>query len=265
MITLPVGLHQEAIAYAVKRGIPVLCEKPLVASRTELTELVALAEQTDVVIRVDQNYRLRPWVRSARDALRAAGQLHHVAISFAQPEFLEGKRERLPHPLLDDMTIHHLDLLRYLTGSEAQVLGAWSARLDGTAYVGMTDLDAVLRLDHGALVTYGATWAARGASTPWDANWVFRCGEGTVRVHDLRVSLERPGHRTQIYDADSDAVEHADLLAAWSEFEAAVGGDPFSGVTVGDNERSMSLVFTIQELASAGTSVTRRGGGVEWK
>lgn len=249
VITLPVGLHLAAIREAVGRGIPVLCEKPLVSDRAELQDLVELVDATDVVVRVCQNYRARGWVAAARAAVHELGSIRHVRIVFAQPEFTDGGRGELAHPLLDDMAIHHMDLLRHLTDSEATALGAWTARPEPTAYAGATDLDAVLRLSQGALVSYSGSWAARGATTPWDGDWEIRCDDGTVHVRGLQVFVERsPGDlEPRLYAGPGD--ENADLTAVWDEFSAAVQGDPAAGISVADNARSISLVFDLEDLA----------------
>ena len=258
IITLPVNLHLDAIREAVRRGIPVLCEKPLVSSRAELRDLVDVVEASDVVVRVCQNYRSRGWVTAVRAAVHELGSIRHVRIVFAQPEFTDGGRADLAHPLLNDMAIHHMDLLRYLTGSEAIALGAWPARAEPTAYAGDTDLDAVLRLSHGALVSYSGSWAARGATTPWDGDWEIRCDGGTVHVRGLRVFIERsPGDlEPRGYTSPDD--ENADLTAVWREFSAARHGDAEAAISVADNARSISLVFDLEDLALRRTCDTGR-------
>jgi predicted dehydrogenase len=249
IIALPVGLHLEAIKVAIGRKIPVLCEKPLVSNRGELHDLLTVLGRTDVVVRVAQNYRLRSWVAATRTAVQELGAIRHVRIVFAQPEFMGGGRGELEHPLLNDMVVHHIDLLRHLTGAEATVLGAWSARPEPTRYSGETDLDAVLRLSEGALVSYSGTWAARGAPTPWDGDWEIRCDEGAVLVRGLQVVVEKLMGGIERRDHAPPDNEHADLEAVWSEFNAAIEGDTGAGVTVPDNARTVSLVFDLGDLA----------------
>lgn len=261
LITLPVGLHLAAIREAVERRLPVLCEKPLVSSRDALQSLLSLADETDVVICVNQNYRARGWVGAARAAVHELGAVRHVRVVFAQPEFLDGGRGELVHPLLNDMAIHHMDLLRHLTNSEATVLGAWTARPEPTTYSGGTDLDAVLRLSRGALVSYSGTWAARGATTPWDGDWEIRCDGGTVYVEGLHVSVERSTGDVEPRESAPDDGEHSDLAAVWADFSAAVDGDTNAGVSVADNARSVSLVFDLEDYAlnrSLGSNGTGR-------
>lgn len=248
IVTLPVGVHLDAIRAALTRGIPVLCEKPAVATRSEIVELEELASREGALVRINQNYRLRPWVAAVRAHLPSIGRLHQVEVAFAQPEFPEGGRDRLAHPLLADMAIHHIDLLRHLTGREADVLDAWTAREPSTSFAGSTDLEAELLLEGGAGVAYKGTWAARGATTPWDGDWVFAGDRGTLTVRDLAVDVDagdvpRRVATTEPPDGDED------LAVAWREFARAIDGAESAGVAVADNARSLTLVFDLAEAA----------------
>lgn len=183
-----------------------------------------------------------------REHLPAIGRLEEVRIRFAQPEFTDGGRARLAHPLLADMAIHHVDLLRFLTGEEAAVRSATAARPDDCAYEGLASVDAALTLDGGATVSYEATWAARGAVTPWDGDWVFRGRDGELGVSDLAVDL-RSGRETRRLATTAPPEADEDLGFAWRDFVAAVDGDRSAGITIADNVKSMSLVFDLAEAA----------------
>ncbi|MDR5699531.1 Gfo/Idh/MocA family protein [Agromyces aerolatus] len=250
IVTLPIELHLPAIRVAVARGVPVLCEKPLVPNRRHLQEVAEVAAAASTPVLVDQNYRFRPWARAVREHLPAIGRLEEVRIRFAQPEFTDGGRARLAHPLLADMAIHHLDLLRFLTGAEATVRSVTAARPDDCAYEGLASVDAGLELDGGARVSYEATWAARRELTPWDGDWVFRGRDGELRVSDLAVDLhldsgEEPRRVATTRPPQADE----DLGVAWRDFVAACEGDSSAGITVADNVRSMNLVFDLAEAA----------------
>lgn len=249
VITLPVSLHREAVELAASLGKPVLCEKPAVATRSELASLSALA-RTHPVIRVCQNYRAREWAISAKAAIAHIGVLHSVSIEFAQAEFLDGGRGDLRHPLLADLSIHHVDLLRWLTDQEARVRDARSVRAVGSQYQGDTDVVALLELDSGAAVTYAASWASGRATTPWDANWRFRGEHGVVTVTNgvvMRDTHDGPPH---VWSAEE--AENADLANVWTDFEAAIEGRSGrfdAAVSIQEHARSLNLVFEMSAAA----------------
>jgi len=246
VVTLPVRLHLEAAVAAVERGLHVLLEKPAVGDRAELDRLRAAAAAESGVVMVCQNYRERPWVASMREQLATLGELSHVGIDVARAEVLEGGRATLAHPLLDDLAIHHLDLLRHVTGQEASVVAATSRRPEWTTYSGETDVAALLRLDDGATVSYCGTWSARGRQTPYDGDWTLRGAGGVVEVRDLVVLRDGivvgGGEPTRAEPPDED------LAGVLRTFLAATQGGPVP-TSVEDHARSLRLVFSIKEAA----------------
>lgn len=249
LITLPVELHLDAVQRCVERGIAVLCEKPAVPDRRALDRLLAEASRPDALVRVDQNYRTRSWARRTREVLATLGAIGQVEISFARREDLGGGRTRLRHPLLDDMSIHHVDLLRFLTGSEVEVLGASASRPKWSAFAQPSDLSALMRLAGGARVVYSGSWSARGSETPWDGDWRFRCERGVLEVSNRRPSLNQ-GDGPVPVTVNGDVNEDEDLVLVWEEFRRAVAGDRSAGVSVEDHARSLNLVFDLAAAAN---------------
>ena len=84
-----------------------------------------------------------------------------------QPEMLVGIRAGLDNPLLQDMGIHHMDLLRFLAGRNAVEIYAREHRPVWSEFQGRPNLDAVITLEDGAQVSYSGSWAGRGRSTEW--------------------------------------------------------------------------------------------------
>jgi len=248
IVTLPIALHLDCVRESIALGLSVLSEKPLVQSRAELVQLLDLVRGATAPVRVNQNYRLRPWVSAVRKSLPELGSLERVGIHFAQPEFVAGGRDRLANPLIADMSIHHMDLLRHLTGREAEVRSASASRPADCVYAGSAGVDADLELVGGVPVSYMGTWATRGSSTPWDGDWAFIGEHGTLTVTDLAVDLNLGDGPRRVVIAQPP-VEDEDLGWAWSDFARAIDGDQTAGVTVEDNARSLQLVFDLAELA----------------
>lgn len=248
VVTLPVPLHLEAVRRCVERGLHVLVEKPAVANAAELEQLrqvAAEARAAGVVVMVGQNYRERRWAVATRDQVATLGPLHQVIVHVARTEFLDGGRATLPHPLLDDLAIHHLDLLRFFTGQDARVLEAATTRPPWTSYTGEPDVSALLTLTDGGLATYNATWAARGRQTPYDGDWTLRGEHGCVEVRDLTVL--RDGDPVPV--PAEPPTPDADLAAVLRTFVAAVRDRGPVPTDVEDNARSLGLVFALRDAA----------------
>lgn len=246
VVTLPVQLHLDAVRRAAARGLHVLCEKPAVPSRRELRELEDLAHSAPTLIAIDQNYRQRPWVEAVRRSLPCIGRIAQVSIEFAQPEFLDGGRGDLAHPLIADMAIHHVDLLRHLTGQDARVVAALSGRPRWTQYRGESDLSAVLTLEDKASVTYSGTWSARGHTTPWDGDWLIRGESGSIAVAGLEVTLDL-GTGPQLVARAQAVEDDFDLARVLQQFRRSAAGEATENVPVSDNARSLSIVFDLAD------------------
>lgn len=255
LVTLPVAAHLGAVREAVTRGLHVLVEKPAVGTSEELDALREIAERArpaGTVVMVVQNYRERSWAREARAAVADLGELASVAVTVARTEVLDGGRDKLAHPLLDDLAIHHVDLLRHLTGREARVLAAVGHRPPWSAYAGVPDVAALLRLDGDVPVTYTGTWAARGRQTPYDGDWTIRGEHGSVEVRDLVVTRDGApvaAHADASSDPDDDLPD-ADLGGVLRTFLRAVRGLGPVPTDVADHARSLELTLHLRDAAA---------------
>ena len=85
-IVTPNHVHYEVAKAFVEAGIHVVCDKPLVNSRTHADDLVRLVAKHNVVFGVTYNYTGYPMVRHAREMVRtgAIGTLRKVIVEYNQ-------------------------------------------------------------------------------------------------------------------------------------------------------------------------------------
>lgn len=248
IVTLPVRLHAEAITRAIEAGMHVLVEKPLVGTRQDLAAVLsARSGRPEIQVVVSQNYRYRPWARRARQQITSGilGEVRHISIRFSKAEFLEGGRDQLQAPLLEDMCIHHLDLVRYLTGREAVEVFAIQHRAPWSRYSGMPGLEALITLDDGTVVNYSGTWAGRGPETSWDGEFVFHGEHGVLEVAEDKVALN--GDPTAALIPQRIPNETDDLRAVFQSFQQAVDGHEAAETDVVDNRWTVELLFAVEE------------------
>ena len=104
---------------AFGRGLHFMCEKPFADTVEHAREMLQLAEQSKRRLLISQNYRYRPVISRAKQLLeeKIVGPFGHGHIDFYIPaDFTGTYREKMDFPLLVDMAIHHMDLIRYVTG-----------------------------------------------------------------------------------------------------------------------------------------------------
>ncbi len=82
-IVTPNHMHYPVAREFLKRGIHVICDKPLTATLDEAKKMVAAAEKSDAVFVLTHNYTGYPMVRQAREMV-AAGELGTLRVVQAE-------------------------------------------------------------------------------------------------------------------------------------------------------------------------------------
>jgi predicted dehydrogenase len=267
VIALPTRLHADAILRALAAGRHVLCEKPLANDAEETARLLdAAGRRPELVAMVGQNYRRRPWAEVVRSEIAAGrvGDIGHVAVRFRQPEMPLGARAELDNPLLQDMGIHHFDLIRFLTGRDAVELYARQHRPAWSEFRGSPGLDAIIVMEDGLQVSYSGSWAGRGRATAWDADWLIEGDRGLLAVTDLEVTFfpsvpnDPSTTETPVCEAEPIAVPElptGDLEATFARFRQAIESGEEPETSLRDNSHSIALVFAAEEAIRLGRPV----------
>ncbi len=247
VVALPAMVHTEAILAALGRGLHVLTEKPLAMTMAEAGEIVRAARRVpSQVVMVDQNYRWRPQTQTLRKALRdgRVGKIASIAYEFRQSitrTTTDGWRERMAHPFLQDMAIHHLDLLRACTGLECQRLVAVGVAPPWNWYKGVPGIDAILTFEQGVSVSYTGTMVARGLATPQDGIVTVMGEQGVLRLEaDSQVRCYADQGAPEV--VSPVALSFTDQAYALREFLAAIRDGRKPETHVEDNVRTLAMV-----------------------
>jgi D-apiose dehydrogenase len=165
-IITPPSSHREICAEAGRRGIHIICQKPLAPSFAEARAIVSGAASHGVRFMVHENFRFQPWHREIRRQLARGAigkKLHSLAFRSRmgdgwgehayiprQPYFRE-----YPQLLVYETGVHFIDTFRSLAGEITRV-AAWLRRLN----------PEIKGEDCGLLIFE----FANGAVGQWDAN-----------------------------------------------------------------------------------------------
>ncbi|MBV9138364.1 MAG: Gfo/Idh/MocA family oxidoreductase [Hyphomicrobiales bacterium] len=172
-VATPRETHAGWVEAAARRGIDVLCQKPLTPTLSEAQELVRRIDGK-IRLMVHENWRFRPWYRELKRWIAAGllGKLVLARMAMVTSGFLpdaSGKRPAfvrqpfMQHEkrlMMAEVLIHHLDVMRFLCG-DLRVVGARGARtLPDVA--GETVASIFLETRTGAPVEVTGTMAAAG-------------------------------------------------------------------------------------------------------
>jgi len=103
----------------MKAGLHVLVEKPISESMPSAQAMVRAAQRYDRTLMVTQQYRYQDHPRMLRQLIAegAIGDIDHIVTEFQIRGCSLEWRQRMEHPFLMDMAIHHFDMMRYLLGA----------------------------------------------------------------------------------------------------------------------------------------------------
>jgi len=248
----PPRVHCEVALAAFEHGLHVLTEKPLADDMPSALRMVTEAEAAGRTLMVSQNYRFRSWVRTVRYLVESGqfGAPDAVRVRFAKAPRFEGSyRLKMEHPLVADMSIHHFDLMRALTGREPVSVFATTWRPPWSWFEHDPCAVALFEFEHGLKVLYDGSWVARGRETTWDGRWTIECGGAVIEVRDGQVHLTPADHPDQdgTISLRKMPCEGQDF-SVW-EFQQAIAEGRQPETSGRDNLKSLAMVFAATESA----------------
>lgn len=150
--------HVRILEAAAAAGKHLFCEKPIGLDVAQVRRALAAVERAGVKLQVGFNRRFDPTFAKVRELVAAGkiGQPHLIRITSRDPAPPPLDYVKVSGGLFLDMTIHDFDMVRFLSGSEAEEVFAVGAALVDPAIGRAGDVDTAVvtvRLQNGALAT----------------------------------------------------------------------------------------------------------------
>jgi predicted dehydrogenase len=165
IVVTPPDCHVAACEAALDRKLAVLVEKPFTLRLSEAVRLVSLAGANNTPLLVAQNYR---YLRSFRAVSRlinegSLGRVGMVVCHYYRPiHSLADSLARLPNSVLWGMSVHHLDALRSVLGSEVTSVNAEAFTQPWGHLPRGASLQLMLTMADETRVSYSATYESTG-------------------------------------------------------------------------------------------------------
>lgn len=270
LLVSPPATHRTLAEEALAAGCHVLVEKPLAPTMADARAVAAAATRAGRLAMVAQNYRFRRQSRALQRLVAdgTLGRLHGISISFARDMRVfrvspRDWRARMRQPLLLDMAVHHVDMLRSIAGREVDAVDARGWSVPDSPFRHDVTVAAVLQLAGGPPVGYHGTWAAVGRETSWNGDWEL-VGEkaratwsgGPQHPMRSRVVLEAFGSAPRRVGLPRLAA--VDRHGVLQELRRAILAGARPECDAADNLRSLAVV-----LALARSSEERRAVAVQ--
>src|SRR6202048_683836 len=210
-IAAPREMHAPLVRLAAKRGLPVLCQKPLALNLHEAIELAAeVRDQTRLM--VHENWRFRGYYRDAAAWLREGriGNVKQAQLTLLTsgvlpgPDRLRPALQRQPfmrrekRMLVAEVLIHHLDTLRMLLGP----LRVTAAELSRSFSEMAGEDGAVIQLKAagGAAVQVFASFAAHGFPATQVDRLDILGDAGSIRLDGAQLTCSGASPAERHYD-----------------------------------------------------------------
>jgi predicted dehydrogenase len=256
-IATSTGSHAELTVAAAQAGKPVFCEKPLSLDRATTVSTIEAVEQTGVALQVGFHRRFDPdWVTAAtRIHAGDLGEVTYFRTSLRDmtppdPNFLSGSGG-----FFRDVTVHDLDVARWLVGEVVEVTAHGAA--SDPAFAALGDIDTavcVLRFANGAL---GVIDNSRSARYGYECSTEVVGTNASVRVEAPRtVEWRTPGQAAYPLARDFEERYPAAYAAELDAFARCVLDGTPPRVTGRDALAAFDLASAADESWRSGTTIS---------
>ena len=261
VIVTPPERHRPLAEQAMRAGLHVITEKPMAATPADCASMLRTAASTGRVCVVSQNYRYRPelWTMAALVRRGAIGDIGQVRLEFFKgQDFHGGFRHSMPYPLLIDMSIHHFDLIRFITGLDPVAVRGEAWNPPWSNYAGDCSSAVTFEMNNGARVLYNGSWCSKGAYCDWNGNWHIEGSKGCLTYANGQVVLHSvPALYTETRQraVALKPLKPDGQARVLKDFTAAVRRGRRPPTDVRDNIRSVAMVFAAVEAVKTGRRV----------
>ncbi len=262
-LTIP-DAHCKVTCTALQAGCHVIGEKPMASSMSEAQRMLRAAEKAGKVYMVSQSRRYEKRHAALRRFLasKEIGPLTSMNCQFFMGCHFEGFRNEMPSPLILDMSIHHFDLARMLSGADPVAVYAREYNPTESWYKGDVAASCIFEMTNGVMFTYSGSWCAEGVHTSWHGDWRLQGTKGNVLYerdqapHGALVTGDTGFNRatTKVEVADIEIPGNGQH-GALKEFLAAIQGGPAPQGECHDNIKSLAMVFAAVESSRKGKRV----------
>ncbi len=265
-LTVPEA-HCSVTSTALKAGCHVIGEKPMASSMAEARRMVRTAERTGKTFMVSQSRRWNPLHDRVRRTIKSGnvGDLTTINCDFYAGAHFGGFRAKMPSPLILDMSIHHFDLARFMSGADPVAVYAHEFNPKGSWYRGDAAASCIFEMSNGVVFTYSGSWCAEGYGNSWNGDWRFIGDRGTLLYeHDNEPRAEavagKKSSRPKVRPVKvlESPTKYTEMHGGLREMLAFLRTGKKPQTECHDNIKSLAMVFAVIDSSKKGRRVPIR-------
>lgn len=262
----PPDAHFPLSEIALKRGIHVLSEKPLATSMQDACILRDLANQKNIVYAVMQNRRYSAGIRNLKSYIADGiiGKVNAFYVDFFLAPHSGGFREQMDHVLLLDMSIHHFDMVRFLSEKNATSVQCTEWNPESSWYAHGANVDAHFVLENSLRFSYRGSWCTEGFATSWNGFWKITGSRGSIiwdgeNTIERETVVQRSGLFSKTQKRKLPLREFKGLeqnhVSGFYEMIRAIRNSQKPETSADDNIQSLAMVFSAIESSKSQTVI----------
>jgi predicted dehydrogenase len=245
----PPAIHHEIAEKTFAAGLHLLGEKPLSDDFANAKKVVEQGKAAGVKHMITQNYRFTAQPRTTRPLIENGliGKPGQCDVKFYIPWADSPGSHYVTEPfmLINDMMVHHFDLLRYVLGSDPESVQAITWNQPWGWHAGDAAHAIVFRYADGLVATHVASGCAVGSQTGWNGDWRIEGPQGSLDWHSDGSITHSHLHRVEEKVQENIELQKVPdgPQAMLDEFFAAIREDRQPECSAGDNLKSLAMVF----------------------
>ncbi|PFT49764.1 Gfo/Idh/MocA family protein [Priestia megaterium] len=256
LIVTPPPTHKELSMEAVTGGLHVMMEKPLTHTYDEAIELLKFTRNHDKQVMISQNYRWNKPIQTVKRLLEdnIIGNVEYMNYSFRRATNFGGWRDKYENILLEDMSIHHFDIMRYLLTKNPVEVYAKSYRPSWSWFKGNPNAHVSITFEDDVFASYNGSWVTKGRETPWN---------GEFRLVGEKGAIELVNDEVTVYDAYNQErkiplqeLPYDDRTLSLDHFVQSIINDKQPVTSIEDNFKSFELTCAAIQSAVSNSIVT---------
>lgn len=165
VLATPPDTRDAHLELACRFSLPLLVEKPLALDLETARRYTVMAERACVPLMVGLNFRYLHVTQALKNLFMddTLGPPESARFTYERRRdprapHLNKYPMTMPHPMLWEQSVHHLDLLRYVYGREAVSVYCRTANPAWSLYEGDTNVFALLSFEGGFVASYQGSW-----------------------------------------------------------------------------------------------------------
>ncbi|MGQ9474299.1 MAG: Gfo/Idh/MocA family protein [Candidatus Caldatribacteriaceae bacterium] len=256
LIVVPNQFHWKAAEKLLSANLHVLSEKPLADTLENALAIYRAWQQNPKrIYMVSQNYRFKSEIQALRKFLieGICGEIGYGTYIFHKAWRFGGWRETMAYPLLEDMSIHHFDILRYVLGKEAQVITMKGFNPPWSWFKNQAAATGHILFEGNIWIAYFGSWVSFGRGTSWNGEISFYGNQGTLSLeNDLLFFTNREGKKEGLPFQKQETDGRVPVL---KEFCSAIFENRSPSLSIEDNIKTFILSYASIESAKKHSSV----------